>query len=169
MGVGKHCRKVTGAQPANHRTAPPRNRARARTTQAYRHTARKRRIDGRTPHTSKKVKPTATNGPEKAHSATEATEARLLFYVFYVFEELVNGVVRSVLPANRLTRSITVFDYAINAALVLNVLATKRYTVALGKILKNTIFMPTVFVKLLGFVDLMTDGLEPNPIRGDSQ
>ncbi len=66
--------------------------------------------------------------------------------LIYVFEELVNGVVRSVLPANRLTRSITVFDYAINAALILNVLGTKRHRVTLSKILINIIFIPTVFV-----------------------
>lgn len=161
MGVGKHCRKVTGAQPANHRTAPPRNRARARTTQAYRHTARKRRIDGRTPHTRTRK----ANGHKRPGKSAHHTAPLLI----YVFEELVNGVVRSVLPANRLTRSITVFDYAIDSALVLNVLGTKRHRVTLSKILKNTILMSTVFVKLLGFVDLMIDGLEPNPIRGDSQ
>lgn len=106
VGVGKYCSEVTAAQPANHRTAPPQRESLA----AY--TATRRVNDAQTGADSTQVKgkPTATHGPEKAHSATEATEAQLLFYVFYVFKELVYGVVRGVLPANRLTRSITVLD-----------------------------------------------------------
>lgn len=48
MGVGKHCSEVTGAQPAN----PPHSATTAgKPSRIHRHTARKRRIDGRTQHT----------------------------------------------------------------------------------------------------------------------
>ena len=136
MRVGKHCSEVTTSEPPHSATEA------GKPSHTYRHTARKRGADGRTPHTSKDT----ANGHERPGKGANQTEHRTKLKPVDVFKKLVYGVVRSILLANRLLNSTTLFDYTINATLILNVLATEGHRVTLGKILINIIFVPTVFI-----------------------
>ena len=139
MGVGKHRSEVTAAQPANHRTAPPKPESLAT------HTATRRVNGAQTGAHHTQVRDTA-NGHERPGKGANQTEHRTKLKPVDVFKKLVYGVVRSILLANRLLNSTTLFDYTINATLILNVLATEGHRVTFSKILINIIFIPTVFV-----------------------